>query len=192
MPEHRVPQWHPIEALPMIGQAIDGMLESAEDVVQSLEQARPRPHVLDDYTIGRVREAHGTQLNDLWWYTEQLARWRQARPTPAQAQELERLMQQLTALRRALTASLALAEELQAGTIEKVLAKDDVEGIGKSNGHFHRPQHGVSPHAPHQRLASPVGSRQATGPRRRARTGRVAGDGQPALLGLLGGTALRG
>ena len=41
MPEHRVPQWHPIEALPMIGQAIDGMLESAEDVVQSLEQARP-------------------------------------------------------------------------------------------------------------------------------------------------------
>ena len=127
MPEHRVPQWHPISALPMIGQALDGMLESAEEVLQSLEQARPRPHVLDDYTIGRVREAHGTQLNDLWWYTEQLARWHRASPTPTQAQELERLTQQLTALRRALTASLALAEQLQAGTIEKVLAKDDVE-----------------------------------------------------------------
>ncbi len=126
MSEHRVPQWHPMDALPMIGQAIDGMLESAEEVVQSLEQARPRPHVLDDYTIGRVREAHGTQLNDLWWYTEQLARWQRARPTPAQAQELDRLTQQLAALRRVLTASLALAEELQAGTIEKVLAKDDV------------------------------------------------------------------
>ncbi len=127
MSEHRVPQWHPMDALPMIGQAIDGMLESAEDVVQSLEQARPRPHVLDDSTIGRVREAHGTQLNDLWWYAEQLARWRRASPTPAQAQELERLTQQLAALRRVLTASLAFAEELQAGTIEKVLAKDDVE-----------------------------------------------------------------
>ena len=34
---------------------------------------------------------------------------------------------QLTALRRALTASLALTEELQAGTIEQVLANDDVE-----------------------------------------------------------------
>jgi hypothetical protein len=34
-----------------------------------------------------------------------------------------------------------------------------------------------------QRLASSVGSRQATGPRRRARPGRVAGDGQPARLG---------
>jgi hypothetical protein len=111
----------------MIGEAIDGMLESAEDVVRSLEQARPRPHVLDDYTIGRVREAHGTQLQDLWWYTEQLTRWQHASPTPAQAQELIRLGAQLESLRRVLTASLALAEELQAGTIEKVLAKDDVE-----------------------------------------------------------------
>jgi hypothetical protein len=32
------------------------------------------------------------------------------------------------------------------------------------------------------RLASPVGSRQATGPRRRARLGRAAGDGQPVRL----------
>ena len=127
MSEERVPRWHPIEALPMIGEAIDGILDSAEDVVRSLEQARPRPHILDDYTIGRVREAHGTQLNDLWWYTEQLAQWRQAGPTPAQARELTRLGGQLEALRRALTASLVLAEELQAGTIEKILAKDDVE-----------------------------------------------------------------
>jgi hypothetical protein len=127
MADHRVPQWHPISALPMIAQALDGMVESAEDVLQSLEQARPRPHVLDDYTIGRVREAHGTQLNDVWWYTEQLARWQRASPTSTQQQELGRLTPPLTALRRVLTASLALAEALQAGTIEKVLAKDDVE-----------------------------------------------------------------
>ena len=42
-----------------------------------------------------------------------------------------------------------------------------------------------------QRLASPVGSRQATGPRRRARPGRVAGDGQPARLGRLLGLLKR-
>lgn len=34
---------------------------------------------------------------------------------------------QLEALRSTLTASLAVAEDLQAGTIEKILAKDDVE-----------------------------------------------------------------
>jgi hypothetical protein len=55
MSDHRVPQWHPISALPMIAQALDGMLESAEEVLQSLEQARPRPHVLDDYTINWLR-----------------------------------------------------------------------------------------------------------------------------------------
>ena len=60
------------------------------------------------------------------------------------------------------------------------------EEYRKSHGLFHRPQHGVSLHAPRPRLASAVGSRPATGPRRRARPGRVAGDGQPALLGLLG------
>jgi hypothetical protein len=50
----------------MIGEVIDGMVASAEGVVRSLEQARPRPHLLDDDTIGRVREAYGTQLKDLW------------------------------------------------------------------------------------------------------------------------------
>ena len=44
--------------------------------------------------------------------------------------------------------------------------------------------------AAYPRLASPVGSRQATGPRRRARPGRVAGDRQPARLGLPGGRGL--
>ena len=110
MADERVPRWHPIEALPMMSEAIDGMLDSAEEVVRSLEQARPRPPILDDETLGRVREAHGTQLNDLWWYTAQLARWQEAGPTPAQTRELTRLGGQLEALRRTLTASLALAE----------------------------------------------------------------------------------
>ena len=70
--------------------------------------------------------------------------------------------------------------------------RNEIGSIGELNGLFHRPQHGVRPHAPRQRLASPVGSRQATGPRRRARTGRVAGDGQPALLGLRGGDCSAG
>jgi hypothetical protein len=127
MSEQPTPQWHPISALPMIGMAIDGMLESAEDVHRSLQEARPRPHVLDDDTIGRVREVYGTQLNDLWLYEEQLARWRKAGPTQEQSSELERLTRQLTELRQVLTSCLALADELSQATIEKVLAKDDFE-----------------------------------------------------------------
>src|SRR5262245_35034424 len=54
------------------------------------------------------------------------------------------------------------------------------------------PAPGVGPHTPRQRLASAGCRRQAAGSHRSARTGRVAGDGQPARLELLGGRLLGG
>jgi hypothetical protein len=106
---------------------IDGMLESAEDVYGSLRQAQHRPHVMDDYTIGRVREVCTTQLGDLWLYEEQLSRWHQEAPAPAQAAEITRLHGQLDRLRGVLNACLALSGEIAEGTIEKVLGKSDME-----------------------------------------------------------------
>ena len=106
---------------------IDGMLASTEDVYGSLQQTQHRPHVMNDYTIGRVRDVHTTQRNDLWLYEEQLAQWQQAAPALAQATEIRRLQQQLDRLRSVLTTCLALTEELKEGTIEKVLGKSDIE-----------------------------------------------------------------
>ncbi len=48
------PTWQPITQLPLIASAIDGMLEAAEEQVILLQQARPKAHVLDDHTVGRV------------------------------------------------------------------------------------------------------------------------------------------
>ena len=110
-----------------LAEMVDGMLESAEEVYHSIQQAQYRPHVLDDYTVGRVREVHGTQLNDLWLYEEQLSRWQDATPTPAQSTEIIRLQGQLDRLRSVLTSCLALTDELKGATIEKVLSKSDVE-----------------------------------------------------------------
>ena len=93
---------------------------------------------------------------------------------------LDQIVALLRQRQRVTYRALKLQFQLDEEALEAL--RDELMGIGKSNGLFHRPQHGVSPHAPRQRLASPVGSWQATGPRRRARTGRVAGDGQPALL----------
>jgi hypothetical protein len=61
----QIPNWQPISFLPSIAEMIDGMLESAQEVHISLQQAFTQPHIMDDYTIGRVHEAHGTQLHDL-------------------------------------------------------------------------------------------------------------------------------
>lgn len=92
-----------------------------------LQQARERPHMLDDYTVGRVIKVFTEQSNDLWLYEEQLARWKKDELTTTQRQEVERLDGQLTRLREVLTAILALAQELKGGTIESVLAKSDIE-----------------------------------------------------------------
>ncbi len=127
MADKQTPNWQPISFLPQLAEMIDGMLASAEEVYGSLQQAQDRPHVMDDYTIGRVREVHTTQRNDLWLYEEQLAQWQHAEPTPAQSTEIKRLQQQLDQLRSVLSVCLALTEELKEGTIEKVLAKSDIE-----------------------------------------------------------------
>ncbi len=60
-PAHPTPQWQPIGKLPVIAYAIDGMLESAEEQYSTLEDARPRPHMLDDYTVSRVVEVYTEQ-----------------------------------------------------------------------------------------------------------------------------------
>ena len=86
---------------------------------------RDRPYVLDDATVKRSIKLHTEQRDFLWVFAEQLARWRHEWPTDAQRRELDRLEGQLKSLRAVLGDILELAEELQKGTIERVLAKSD-------------------------------------------------------------------
>ncbi len=119
------PTWQPITQLPLIAEAIDGMLEAAEEQVILLQQARLKAHVLDDHTVGRVIAVYTTQRDDLWLYAEQLRRWTAQKLTDAQRQEVGRLTGQLERLRQAIDALLAVADELKRGTLEQVLAKSD-------------------------------------------------------------------
>jgi len=43
--------------LPTFTAHIDGMLESSEEQYETLLEAKPKPHVLDDYTVNRVIKA---------------------------------------------------------------------------------------------------------------------------------------
>jgi hypothetical protein len=95
--------------------------------IRILRQAREYPHVLDDYTVGRVIEVFTEQSNDLWLYEEQLARWKKDEMTTTQRQEVERLCGQLARLRDAISSILSLAEDLKRSTIESVLGKSDIE-----------------------------------------------------------------
>ena len=81
------PQWQPITQLALIASHIDGMLEAAQEQYQTLQPARAKPHVLDNYTVGRVTEVFTAQKNDLWLFDEQLKRWATQSLTPRQRQK---------------------------------------------------------------------------------------------------------
>ena len=121
------PTWQPLTALPLIASLIDGELADGQEHHATLLAVRDRPYVLDDATVERSIKLHTEQRDFLVVFAEQLARWRHERPTDAQRRELDRLEGQLERLRAVLSDILALAGELQQGTIERVLAKSDLE-----------------------------------------------------------------
>ena len=71
------------------------MLESSEEQYATLQEAKPKPHVLDNYTVGRVISAFTTQIADLWLFDEQLKRWSAETLTPEQRAEVVRLVEQM-------------------------------------------------------------------------------------------------
>jgi len=113
--------------LPTIATHIDGMLESAREQYQTLLPAKAKPHVLDDYTVNRVKKVTTSQQKDLWLFDEQLTRWKSGKLTGEQRTEVERLVGQMKKLREQITVILALADDLAKGTIEKIMGKSDAE-----------------------------------------------------------------
>ena len=121
------PQWQPLSKLPLIAHHIDGMLESAQEQYQTLLPAKAKPHILDDFTVNRVKKVFTTQQKDLWLFEEQLTRWSKNQLTPEQRKEVERLAVQMLKLREQVVVILDLADQLGKGTTQKVMAKSDAE-----------------------------------------------------------------
>ncbi len=121
------PQWQPIEALAMIAKHIDGMLQADQEQYETLLEAKPKPHILDNATINRVIAAFTTQRNDFGLFDEQLRRWQTGPCTDDQRREIERLVEQMRLLRENNQKVLQLCNELKQGTIENILNTDDAE-----------------------------------------------------------------
>lgn len=121
------PNWQPISRLPLIAQMIDQGLSDALIQYQNLQEAQNRPHVLDDYTVGRVIQVFGEEQQFLEIYSEQLTRWKQENLNATQREQIIRLEGQLEQLSTTVASILALADELKQKTIEKVLDKPDLE-----------------------------------------------------------------
>ena len=83
--------------------------------------------MLDDYTVNRVIAAFTTQRHDFGFFDQQLQRWAALPLSDQQSREVERLVEQMRLLRENNEKVLTLARELSKGTIDKVMAKSDVE-----------------------------------------------------------------
>jgi hypothetical protein len=127
MRNDRTPHWQPLTALPLVAQAIDGMLASTQENHLTLQAARHRPYSLDDYTVQRAQKVYREQAQYLDLYGEQLTRWQQEELNAEQRHEIERLTVQLQRLRIENQAILKLAEILASQTIEQLLKQSDEE-----------------------------------------------------------------
>jgi hypothetical protein len=123
------PRWQPISMLAPFAIHIDGMLEADLEQYENLSQAREKPHMLDDYTVNRVKQVFGKQQQDFHLFEEQLSRWQSGELTDGQRAEVTRLQGQMAKLRENNTNVLALADELSKGTIDKIMGKSDA-GLG--------------------------------------------------------------
>jgi len=112
----------------MIASLIEGQLAEAKDQLKTLSEMRQQPYVLDDAMIARIFKVYTEQSEFTWVFEAQLAKWLQEEHLPPfQEIKIKRLQGQVEQWKQWLKIILELAEVLKHGTIEKALAKDDLE-----------------------------------------------------------------
>ena len=139
--DNPTPIWRPVSFLPTYTQMIDGTLQEAEDQLELLEQAGPRPYALDDATVSRVIRCYSETATYIPLYKEQLGRWEKLGLTADQRREVKRLKRQVQTLSKVVDDILSLASELKENTIDAILRKDDAElAVDVLTGKIPRPQ----------------------------------------------------
>jgi hypothetical protein len=121
------PNWQPLSLLPVVAMMIDEVVQNSEEQHETFSEVKDKPHVLDDATVSRAIRLYKAQLEDVQLYREQLTRW-QAQPlTGDQRREVDRLLGQLSRLKQLSEAILEMLDEIKEGTIDRIMAKSDVE-----------------------------------------------------------------
>ena len=124
----REQNWYPISKLGWFTEHMREGVEATRAQLELLEPARARPYVLDDATVDRVIRAHRNQAEDLTLFQNQADRWKTG-PTLTDAQRagIAAYESLIAELREVNNDVLAVAAELSNGTIDKELAKSDLQ-----------------------------------------------------------------
>lgn len=126
-PEQEVSR-QPLSRLPLIAHLIDEGVKDAENQHRLLEEGKEKPHVFDDALISRVQRLYDEKLEFAGIYAEQLERWKKTETlTMDEHFEIQRLAVQVKRMDELSSLVLSLAEEIEKGTIDKIMEMDDAE-----------------------------------------------------------------
>jgi hypothetical protein len=128
----RQPTWQPVAAVGMLTAVVTEQLEHTRAQLALMEQARPsRPdaRILDDHTVSETLRVYGQMAQDYRnLFAEQGRRWQtETIPATTARQAVDTYAQLVDAHQAALEDLLALAQQIQGHTIDKIMAKSDLE-----------------------------------------------------------------
>lgn len=125
------PTWQPVSAVIPLTAMVAAQLADTRTALALIEQARPsRPDakILADEDVSEILRVYGVMATDYeYLFAEQGRRWQQMGLSAAQRGAVDAYVALVEAHRQALAAVLALAREIEPWTIEKILAKTDLE-----------------------------------------------------------------
>lgn len=117
----------PIEALPMLSYAIEGALDAAREQLEYIEQAKNKPHVLDDDLISQIIESYTKQNNSVAQERAACLYWKKRKLFVSGRASVDTLLKNLDELERTNQQILFIAEHCKEHSIDKILAMDEIE-----------------------------------------------------------------
>lgn len=119
--------FQPLTVIPTVLKITDDMLLAAKEQLANMQMAKEKPHILDDDIVERSLKLYKEQNEDSAFFLQQCSIWKQEKLTElqlTQVQEIESLTNLLIDINNQL---IAIFEHCKDFTINKILAKDDLE-----------------------------------------------------------------
>ena len=119
--------WYGLDMLPLYLQMSREQLSQALEQLQNLQMCSNKPYLLDNKMIARIIAAHSEQNENAWVFVEQCSKWRKQVVSQRQLEDIAEIEKNVVQMKKRNNQILALAKQFKHQTIEKLMAKDDVE-----------------------------------------------------------------
>jgi len=128
------PTFHPISKALSILEITHGMLESSKEQLVNMENIKDKPYVLNDELNNRSIKLYTSQNEDLDIFLQQCVIWKNKELNELQQYQVTTIEENINSLLKINNQILSIVDACKESTINKILAKDDLElAIGKNN-----------------------------------------------------------